>query len=199
MEKIKRVGVTGIFGSGKSTVTSIFKKYGIEVISCDEIVHFLLEKENIKKKLIKIFGKEIVKDGKIDRKKISDIIFKNKLKKKELENLIHPLVFKEIDKKIKRDIDKIKKKGIIIVEIPLLFETKSEKKFDFILVVSASPEIIKERLKEKFSSKEVELRWRNQIPLIYKEKNANFVIDNSGTISQTEKIVKEIIKKIISQ
>ncbi len=199
MEKIKRVGVTGIFGSGKSTVTSIFKKYGIEVISCDEIVHFLLEKENIKKKLIKIFGKEIVKDGKIDRKKISDIIFKNKLKKKELENLIHPLVFKEIDKKIKRDIDKIKKKGIIIVEIPLLFETKSEKKFDFIIVVSASPEIIKERLKEKFSSKEVELRWRNQIPLIYKEKNANFVIDNSGTISQTEKIVKEIIKKIISQ
>mgnify|MGYP001260416343 FL=1 len=199
MEKIKRVGVTGIFGSGKSTVTSIFKKYGIEVISCDEIVHFLLEKENIKKKLIKIFGKEIVKDGKIDRKKISDILFKNKLKKKELENLIHPLVFKEIDKKIKRDIDKIKKKGIIIVEIPLLFETKSEKKFDFIIVVSASPEIIKERLKEKFSSKEVELRWRNQIPLIYKEKNANFVIDNSGTISQTEKIVKEIIKKIISQ
>lgn len=198
MNCIKKIGLTGIFGSGKSTVSSIFKKYGIDVISCDEIVHNLLEEENIKKKVASIFGKDILKNGKIDKKQISEIIFKNKHKKKQLENLIHPLVFKKIDEEINKKVDRIKDKGIIVIEIPLLFETKSEKQFDYIVVVSTPPEIIKERLKEKWDDKEIELRWGNQIPLNYKEKNADFVIDNSGPIQQTEKYVKNIIEKILS-
>ncbi len=197
MKKIKKVGLTGIFGSGKTTVASIFKKYGFDVISCDDIVAELLEKEEVKKKLVEIFGNEVVRNGKVDKKKIAEIIFTDSEKKEKLENLIHPFVFKRIDEEIKRNIDKIKKKGIIVVEIPLLFETKSEKKFDYVVVVSASLDIIKSRLREKYKEEEIELRWRNQFPLEFKEKNADYIINNSGPLHQTEKNVREIINKIL--
>jgi len=197
MKKIKKVGLTGIFGSGKTTVASIFKKYGFDVISCDDIVAELLEKNEIKKKLVKIFGNGVVKSGKVDKKKIAEVIFNNQEKKEKLENLIHPLVFKKIDEEIKENIDRIKKKGIIVIEIPLLFETKSEKKFDYIIVVSASVDIIKSRLREKFDDREIELRWENQLSLEFKEKNADYIINNSGPIHQTEKYVREIINEIL--
>ncbi len=197
MEKIKKIGLTGVFGSGKTTVASIFKKYGIDVISCDDLVAELLEKEEVKKKLAEIFGNRAVKNGKVDKKKIAEVIFTDREKKEKLENLIHPLVFKRIDEEIKKNIDRIKKKGIIIVEIPLLFETKSEKKFDYIIVVSASVDIIKSRLREKFNDREIELRWENQLPLKFKEKNADYIINNSGPIHQTEKYVREIINEIL--
>jgi len=197
MKKIKKVGLTGIFGSGKTTVASIFKKYGFDVISCDDIVAELLEKNEIKKKLVKIFGNGVVKSGKVDKKKIAEVIFNNQEKKEKLENLIHPLVFKKIDEEIKENIDRIKKKGIIVIEIPLLFETKSEKKFDYIIVVSASVDIIKSRLREKFDDREIELRWENQLSLEFKEKSADYIINNSGPIHQTEKYVREIINEIL--
>jgi len=197
MEKIKKIGLTGIFGSGKTTVASIFKKYGIDIISCDNIVAELLEKDRIKKELVKIFGNEVVKNGKVDKKKIAEVIFTDCEKKEKLENLIHPLVFKRIDEEIEKNVDRIKKKGIIVVEIPLLFETKSEKKFDYVIVVNASPDIIKSRLKGKLSEREIELIWKNQLPLKFKEKNADYVINNSGSIHQTEKYVKKLIKEIL--
>ncbi len=197
MEKIKKIGLTGVFGSGKTAVASIFKKYGIDVISCDDLVAELLEKEEVKKKLAGIFGNGVIKNGKLDKKKIAEAIFTDREKKEKLENLIHPLVFKRIDEEIKKNIDRIKKKGIIIVEIPLLFETKSEKKFDYIIVVSASVDIIKSRLREKFNDREIELRWENQLPLKFKEKNADYIINNSGPIHQTEKYVREIINEIL--
>lgn len=197
MEKIKKIGLTGVFGSGKTAVASIFKKYGIDVISCDDLVAELLEKEEVKKELAGIFGNRVMKNGKLDKKKIAEVIFTDREKKEKLENLIHPLVFKRIDEEIKKNIDRIKKRGIIIVEIPLLFETKSEKKFDYIIVVSASVDIIKSRLRERFNDREIELRWENQLPLKFKEKNADYIINNSGPIHQTEKYVREIINEIL--
>jgi len=198
MRKIKKIGLTGIFGSGKTTVASIFKKFGFDVISCDDIVAELLGKDKIKKKLVEIFGNGVVRNGKVDKKKIAEMIFTDHEKKEKLENLIHPLVFIRINEEIKGNIDKIKKKGIIVIEIPLLFETKSEKKFDYIIVVNTSVDIIKSRLREKFNAREIELRLKNQFPLETKEKNADYVIDNSGPIHQTEKYVREIINKILS-
>ena len=84
-----------------------------------------------------------------------------------------------------------------MIEIPLLFETKSEKKFDYVIVVSASVDKIKSRLREKFNDREIELRWENQLPLEFKEKNADYVINNSCPIHQTEKYVREIINEIL--
>jgi len=188
----KVIGITGIFGSGKTTVSSILKKNKIPVISSDEIVHKIIETSKIKKLLVKKFGKEILtSENKIDRKKLAEIVFSNKKKKMDLEKIIHPLVFEQI----KRKIFDFKKRGckIISVEIPLLYETKSEKYFDKILVVYTHPDKIKERLKGKFTNKEIERRWKFQLPQKIKIKKADFVVDNSGSYLKTKNQVKNVI------
>ncbi len=189
--KLLRVAVTGILGSGKSTVTSIFAREGIPVISCDAIVHRLLGRKDIAAGIEKRFGKRVIRAGRIDRKKLAEIVFSDRQKKLELENLLHPEVFREIDKII---FDYNGKSGIIVVEIPLLFETKSENLFHNVIVVAASREKIKKRLSRKYQEEEIENRWRNQIPLEIKEKKADYCIDNSGSLQDTEKQVKKLIK-----
>ena len=187
------IGITGIFGSGKTTVCLILKNKGFPVISSDEIVHQLLEREDIKSLVIKEFGKDVLtEEGKIDRKRVGEIVFSNYEKMKKLEKILHPAVFREIDKKI---LD-YKKKGskIIFVEIPLLFETKAESIFDRIIVVYAHPSIIKKRLQNKFSDEEIEKRWKYQIPQEIKKQMADFLIDNSNSFQKTEAQVENILK-----
>ncbi len=193
MKKSLIVGITGILGSGKTTVGEILKKEGFSVISCDEIVDCLLNKKNIIKEVGKIFGKSVIVNEKLDRKKIRKIIFENPQKKTELEKLIHPLVFEKIKEKI---LDTKKNGGIIFIEIPLLFETKSEFLFDKIVVVSAPQKEIKNRLKGKYSEEEIERIWKNQFPISWKKKKSDYIIDNSGSILNTEKKVKRLIEKL---
>ncbi|HOM27717.1 MAG TPA: dephospho-CoA kinase, partial [bacterium] len=147
MKKSIIVGITGILGSGKTTITEILRKWKFKVISCDEIVHNLWKRNNILKKIKKIFGEDIEKDGRINKEKVREIIFTDAIKKRQLENLLHPMVFDEINKNI---FDTKKNGGIIFIEIPLLFETNSEKLFDKIIVVSAPQKKIKERLMDKY-------------------------------------------------
>jgi dephospho-CoA kinase len=186
-----KIGITGIFGSGKTTVCSIFAREGIPVVSCDDIVHSLLGKKEYVEKIKGVFGKNIIKRGSPDRKKLGKLIFSDKKKREDLEKLLHPAVFKELRRKI---LDHAKKNDIIVVEVPLLFETKSENLFNKVVVVTASPEIIKTRLKEKFDEEEVEDRWNNQIPLKLKEEKADYIIDNSGSYEKTLRQVKQLIK-----
>jgi dephospho-CoA kinase len=194
MKNSLAIGITGIFGSGKTTVSKILKKMGFKVISCDEIVHKLLNRKDIIKKFKKIFGTEVVKNNKINRKKAREIIFKNSKKKEKIEKILHPEVFKKIKKEI---LDIKNKKGIIFIEIPLLFETKSEYLFDKIMVVSAPKKEIKERLRNRYSEEEIKNIWKSQIPLSYKEKKADYIIDNSGSILETEKKIKKIIENLL--
>lgn len=190
------IGITGILGSGKTTVAKILKKMGFKVVSCDEIVHKLLNKKNIIKKFGEILGNEVIKNNKIDKEKVREIIFNNSEKKKEIENILHPEVFKKIKKEI---IDTKKKGGIIFIEIPLLFETKSEKLFDKIMVVSASKKEIKKRLKNKYSEREIENIWKNQLSLSHKKKKADYIVNNSGSIIKTEKNVKKIVNRLLKE
>jgi len=190
------IGITGILGSGKTTVAKILKKMGFKVVSCDEIVHKLLNKKNIIKKFGEILGNEVIKNNKIDKEKVREIIFNNSEKKKEIENTLHPEVFKKIKKEI---LDTKKKGGIIFIEIPLLFETKSEKLFDKIMVVSALRKEIKKRLKNKYSEREIENIWKNQLSLSHKKKKADYIVNNSGSIIKTEKNVKKIVNRLLKE
>lgn len=191
-----KVAVTGIFGSGKSAVSEIFRGEGIPVISCDDIVHRLLDRKEFAGRIEKAFGGDVIRNGRVDRKKLGKIVFSDKAGRLRLEKLIHPEVFREIDKTI---LDYKGKSGIIIVEIPLLFETKSENLFKRIIVVTASPEKIKKRLRKKFQEEEIENRWRNQIPLKRKIIKADYCVDNSGSRRDTVKQVKQIIAQLTDE
>ncbi|MFN4227351.1 MAG: dephospho-CoA kinase [Candidatus Ratteibacteria bacterium] len=196
MKKSVVVGITGIFGSGKTTISKILRKWKYKVISCDEIVHNLWKKKSVLKKIKRILGQDIEVNGKINKKRVREIVFNDKDKKEELENLLHPMVFEKINKEI---LDIKKNGGIIFIEIPLLFETKSEKLFDKIIVVATPQKKIIERLKNKYTEKEIKKIWKNQLSLKYKKENADYLIDNSYSIEETKEKLKRILSKLLKE
>ena len=190
-----KVGLTGSIATGKSTVESIFKELGVPVIDADEVVHKLLKEEKIKNKFVEILGNVLDEKGEIDRKKVAKIIFSNQEKRKEIEKIIHPEVFKYIQNWIK---EKEKKKyDFVIVSVPLMIETGSYKNYDKIIVVYAPKEIQLKRLKKKGMSEEEALKRINaQMDIEKKLKYADFVINNTGSIEDLRKEVEKIYKKL---
>jgi len=190
------IGLTGIFGSGKSTVCRIFKRMDIPVISCDDIVDRLLKTKKIREEIAGIFGKEYLNENnQVNRKKLANLIFSSKKERKKLNALIHPLVFERIEKKL----DTYRKKGkmIVVVEIPLLFETRSEDRFDVIVTVASPYEVIRKRLRNKYTPEEIRMRMNSQMSLDKKIALSDYVIDNSKSISETTDAVKNILNDII--
>ncbi len=190
-----KVGLTGSIATGKSTVESIFKELGVPVIDADEVVHKLLKEEKIKNKFVEILGNVLDEKGEIDRKKVAKIIFSNQEKRKEIEKIIHPEVFKYIQNWIK---EKEKENhDFVIVSVPLMIETGSYKNYDKIIVVYAPKEIQLKRLKKKGMSEEEALKRINaQMDIEEKMKYADFVINNTGSIEDLRKEVEKIYKKL---
>ncbi len=190
-----KVGLTGSIATGKSTVESIFKELGVPVIDADEVVHKLLKEEKIKNKFVEILGNVLDEKGEIDRKKVAKIIFSNQEKRKEIEKIIHPEVFKYIQNWIK---EKEKENhDFVIVSVPLMIETGSYKNYDKIIVVYAPKEIQLKRLKKKGMSEEEALKRINaQMDIEKKLKYADFVINNTGSIEDLRKEVEKIYKKL---
>lgn len=190
-----RIGLTGIFGSGKSTVCKFFREKGIPVISCDSIVSHLLRTKRIRKKIEEEFGKDyFFEDGKLNKRKLAELIFSSADARKRLNGIIHPEVFKKLEEKL--DTYKRNSKIAVVVEIPLLFETRSENLFDVIITVSAPYKVIKKRLEKKYSHQEIEKRIKSQMPLKKKEMLSDFIIENSGSLKDTKKQINKIIEDI---
>ncbi len=193
------LGLTGSIATGKSTVSRIFKKYGIPVIDADKIARDVVKKGSYGlKKIVDEFGKEYLNpDGTLNRKKLADLIFSNKEAKERLEKIIHPLVRRkeaEIIEKIRE-----KDKDIpIVVDVPLLIETGSYKNYDKIIVVYVPESIQIERLMKRdgLAYEDALKRIRNQMNIEEKIKFADYVIDNSGSIEDTEKQVVKILEEI---
>ena len=117
------VGITGSFGTGKTTVSKIFRNFGVKVIDADKISRNIL-KPGTKafRAVVRNFGKEILLSdrNKIDRKKLAEVVFGNKAKVKKLSRIIHPLVIKEMKKEVAL-YRKLNKK-IVVIDAPLLIE-----------------------------------------------------------------------------
>ena len=189
------IGITGSFGSGKTTVAKMFAKFGAYTIDADKVYHSLIRPGKIcYKKIIRNFGKEILKkSGCIDREKLSGIVFRQKSKLMLLNRLTHPEVIKEIRKIVKSE-----KRKVIIIEAPLLIESGFYKGLDrVILVVNKKNQQVKRASEAKgLNRKDVSRRIRMQMPLKKKLAFADFIIDNSGskkdTLSRARKVWEQI-------
>jgi len=205
------IGITGSFGSGKTTVANMFGKYGFRVVNVDKLYHNIYNKNQILKNKIK---KEF---GTLDRNKIKNIVFNDSNKLKKLSNITHPIIIKEIKKEISAIIKKYNKKNTIInknnnkklkngnkinvkviIDVPLLFEAKIQYLFDKIIVVKCDKKTQIKRIlkKDKYSRKEINNIINSQMPLNEKIKKADFVVDNGKTIKETKSQVKDIIEVI---
>ncbi len=162
-------------------------------MDADKVVHNLLEREDIKKKLTEKLGSDILTpEGKIDRKKVAKKVFNDKKLLRWLENLLHPEVYREYEKFCKT------KGGICILEAALIFERGNRHRFDKTIVVYTPKEIAKSRAVKYrgLTAEEFERRWNLQMDIEKKKQLADFVIDNSGSLEETEKQVEEIVKKL---
>ena len=185
--------VTGCLGSGKSTVCDTFKSVGIPVFNCDlESRRLLYENAD---KIISIFGKEVLQDGKLDRSLLGKLVFDNKDELKKLTDILHPLVHEEMEKFY----EKYKSEPLCVVENAILFETGGEKKFDYILTVAADEEIRIQRAmqRDNLSREEIMMKINHQLSQEYKVKNSDFVVYNNENRMNLNMQVADIYDIII--
>ncbi|WP_297404983.1 dephospho-CoA kinase [uncultured Cetobacterium sp.] len=190
------LGLTGNIGSGKSTVSNFLLDMGIKIFDADIIARDILNSEDVIKEVSNIFGNEFITiENIVDKKKLKAEVFTNKKKLEKLNSLIHPKVKLEF---IKIRTKYIGKKEIIVFDIPLLFEVKLDKLCDLNVVVDIEPEIQIKRIKERDSlceeliCKIIESQMRRE----EKNKLADIVIENNGTIDELKYKVNEMIKNI---
>lgn len=192
---MKKIGLTGIMGAGKSTVIACLKELGITVLDCDQINHACMEKgQPGYQKLIEAFGSAIV-DGQadIDRRLLANIVFKDDQKRRQLESILHPLIQQRMDEALLRH----EQEALVVVEVPLLFEVHWEHHFDEVWVVSGDEAVLLKRLaaQRKMDEQETKRRWKHQISQAEKCRWADEVIDNSGTQEELRKQLKDLIQR----
>ena len=192
------VGITGSIGSGKTTAAKIFSKYHFARIDADRIGHDIIKRNSAAyKKIIKEFGNETLgKSKNIDRKKLGNIVFTNEKKLKKLNSIAHPIIINEIKSQIRKIKQKCGNNAKIVVDAPLLLETKTKNFVDKIIVVKSSKEKVIKRLNKKYPEEKIEKILKMQMPLGEKLKKADFVIYNDKDLKYLEKQVKDIIKKL---
>jgi len=197
MEEIMIIGLTGGIAAGKSTVARILASLGAYIINADKIGHNILEKnKNAYNDVIDEFGEIIVKNnGKIDRKKLGEIVFSDKDKLKKLENITHPYIIEEIKYETK---EKIKDYHHLVLDVPLLFETGLENIVDITWVVVCSYEKQIERIAKRdgLSREEAKKRIASQMETSQKIKLADFVIYNNGNKKELNNKVLRKWRKI---
>jgi len=188
------VGLTGSVGTGKSTVTNLFRDLGVYVIDWDELARSVTRpRSKAWKEITEYFGTGILDDDlAIDRQRLATIVFSNKRKLEKLNRIVHPEVFRE-DQRITDEITGHDPDALIIKDIPLLFEVGLNMSVDKIVVVTASEQTQLRRLKEKgINRQDARNRMNSQLPLEEKVKSADFVIDNDGPLEDTKRQVEEV-------
>jgi dephospho-CoA kinase len=192
-----RVGVTGGIGSGKSTVCNLFKCLEVPVFNADETGRRLLaEDKNVIQQVQSIFGKEIMMNGKPDRKKIAEIVFIAPEKLTQLNAIIHPAVRKNFN-----EWAEVQTSPYVIDEAAILFETGIYKQLDLTILVTAPDQLRIRRVMQRDSIDEASVRNRmkNQWSDEDKVKLANFVIINDDInplLPRLMEIHNEIISKL---
>lgn len=189
------IGLTGGIASGKSTVSNFLKEKGFKIYDADIIAKEIMQKKEIIKSLIDIFGGEVYNENTLNREYIKKIVFNNKEKLNELNNLVHCEVFnyyKEIKSKIKKD-------EKVIFDIPLLFETKMDTLCDMTIVVAIDLDKQIERVMKRDNiDKELAIKIINsQMALEDKIKRATIVIENNGTLEELKKNIDNVINSVI--
>ena len=201
LENDKRIllGVTGGVASGKTTVARMIEDLGVPTIDFDLLSRVVVEPNKPAwKEILAYFGKQVLRaDKTLDREKLSQIVFRDPAQRRKLESFIHPRIFNEFARRVK-DYTAQDPHAIIQVVVPLLYEAKIQHFFNKILLVYIPPTMQAGRLiKRDRISREMAANIINaQMPIEEKKGYADFIIDNSGTLGETKKQVREVWRKL---
>lgn len=184
------VGLTGGIASGKTTVSAIFADAGATIIDADRLSRQAVEKGRpAYQRIVRQFGKQVLRpDGELDRKMLGHIIFRNPTQKKLLNSIVHPPVRRATDRQLAQ-IAARNPNALVVLDVPLLFETRMHADLDEVIVVYVPEQIQLQRLmaRDHIPRVEAQARIRSQMPLEEKKALATIVIDNSGSRADTRR------------
>ena len=184
------VALTGGIGSGKSTVGQIFGDLGAIVTDSDQLARDVVERGTTGfDAIIAAFGDEVLKNGDLNRAALADLVFKDPAKRKQLEQITHPLIRKAFAKIV----ESAKGDSIVVNQIPLLVESNHDYKFDHVITVSASEAVRIERLlKRGMNLTQIQQRLQAQSNDAQRDKISDSIIRNDGSqtdlLSEVEKV-----------
>ena len=199
------VGLTGGIGTGKSTVANLLSALGATVIDADAIVHRLQARSSpVLAEIAAVFGPDVLdRDGALDRARLAELVFRDPSARQRLNDIIHPKVAVEMA----RELEAARRAGaaLVVLDIPLLFEGRASGRgraaklpFDATLLVYCPAALQLERTlaRDGCTRAEVERRIAAQLPIEEKRALADFVIDNSGSLAETERQVRDLYAKL---
>lgn len=195
---MKRIGLTGGVGSGKSYVADLLAcHFNAYVIKADNVSHTLMKKGTKSYSLIvAYFGRDILDaDEEIDRKKLGEIVFSDRSKLEQLNQFVHPYVYEKIQRDA-MNIEKINRYPLLVIEVPLLIEAGFKELVDDIWFVYAHLETRIERLKRtrNYSEERIQQIMNNQLSDATYRQHANYEINNSYSTKETLEQIKRILK-----
>ena len=186
------IALTGSISTGKSTVSKFFKAWGFTLIDADKIAHEVLDEQY--ESIAHLFGKKYTKKKKVKRKKLGKLVFSDAEKRKELEALLHPIIYKKIRKLSKKE---DKKKKPYFLDIPLFFESERYAISKSLVVYTTEGKRLRRLMKrDGYTKKEAQRRIDSQISIEKKRMLATYVIDNNAGLKSLKKECKRIRKSI---
>lgn len=192
------IGLTGGIATGKTSVANYLKEKGLTVVDVDQISKEMVQPGQEGLEVIsQHFGPRfLTAEGRLNRKMLGEIVFSDPKKRKYLNQLLHPIIFKELDRRLQKYKDEGKQ--VVVVDLPLLFETNYEKKVDQVIVVYTDQKTQLHRLikRNKLSVNEAQNRINAQMSIDKKVELADVVWDNSKGFHQTQQLIDEWLKTI---
>lgn len=192
------VGLTGGIATGKSTVSQLLQQLGYVVIDSDQIARYVVEPGRpAYEQIVAHFGEEILMpDGQLNRGALGKIVFNDPAERKALEEITHPAIFIEKDRRIKEA--QADGHDLIFLDVPLLIETNLHKTVDKVLLVYTKASLQIQRLmdRDQLSLEDAMKRVRAQMPIDEKRAFADMIIDNNGSKEQLEAQVHEVLSML---
>lgn len=190
------LGLTGSLGSGKSTVSSMFRSLGVPTICADELAREVTARQHpALQEIVEAFGPGILTDsGELDRAALAAIVFRDPEARARLESIVHPRV-RERELEL---LHENRHAPVVVLDIPLLYETGAESLCNGVAVVAVDDAERFRRLQasRSMTRDQIEARLAAQMPQAEKRRRADFTIDNSGTIADTEKQVRQLLRTL---
>jgi len=189
------VAITGGIGAGKSEALYAFQKAGAATVSSDEIVHHLLRTDpEVKVAIVAELGEDVLDgEGAVDRKRVAEKVFADRAKLDFLERLLHPRVAAEYLTWREQLAELPSPPAVCVTEVPLLYETGAEQRFDKVVVVTAPAKLREQRRRVARDDRDERL-----LPDKEKVKRADFSYVNTGTLEELDEWVAGVMRELVT-